>query len=192
MDASRVAGSEAAERAVRRWRAPTSDAGDAGVAGKPLGGRLSVRTPERASLWSAGVSVVCSLSGRRWPHSARSGARGHALRETLAPQPRQRLGHRGRPSGPVPRVVAGAPRPEVTAGVALSPSLSPRDGILSLAVSDTGSSRSPSPTCSRAPAALVSGAARMRTRGRAARTRKPEAGSHARRLRAGGACARGS
>lgn len=136
MDASRVAGSEAAERAVRRWRAPTGDAGDAGVAGKPLGGRLSVRTPERASLWSAGVSVVCSLSGRRWPHSARSGARGHALRETLAPQPRQRLGHRGRPSGPVPRVVAGAPRPEVTAGVALSPSLSPRDGILSLAVSD--------------------------------------------------------
>lgn len=124
-----MAGSEAAERAVRRWRAPTGDAGDAGVAGKPLGGRLSVRTPERASL--------CSLSGRRWPHSARSGARGHALRETLAPQPRQRLGHRGRPSsGPVPRVVAGAPRPEVTAGVALSPSLSPRDGILSLAVAD--------------------------------------------------------
>lgn len=172
MDASRVAGSEAAERAVRRWRAPTGDAGDAGVAGKPLGGRLSVRTPERASL--------CSLSGRRWPHSARSGARGHALRETLAPQPRQRLGHRGRPSGPVPRVVAGAPRPEVTAGVALSPSLSPRDGILSLAVSDVlrGPGR----------AGLGRSAHAQAGTGRA----DPEAGSHARRLPAGGACARGS
>lgn len=177
MDASHVAGSEAAERAVRRWRAPT---GDAGVAGKPLGGRLSVRTPERASLWSAGVSVVCSLSGRRWPHSARSGARGHALRETLAPQPQQRLGHRGRPSGPVPRVVAGAPRPEVTAGVALSPSLSPRDGILSLAVSDVlrGPGR----------AGLGRSAHAHAGTGRA----DPEAGSHARRLPAGGACARGS
>lgn len=155
-------------RVTRVWR------------GSRSAGACQSGPPERASLWSAGVSVVCSLSGRRWPHSARSGARGHALRETLAPQPWQRLGHRGRPSGPVPRVVAGAPRPEVTAGVALSPSLSPRDGILSLAVSDVlrGPGR----------AGLGRSAHAHAGTGRA----DPEAGSHARRLPAGGACARGS
>lgn len=151
---------------------------------EPPEGFVVVRVCGR-HLFSLGQALSRAPRGAAGPQAALSAplSRGHALRETLTPQrpaeagPLQATkldpslgGGRGRKRGERAQGhhMARGCRPEVTARVALSPSLSPRDGIFSVTV----------PTRSVGRAAAVWGAARMRARDCA--PGRPEAGSQTR------------